>query len=80
MEDTPLKRARQRRGLSQAEVARRTGIAQTHLGAIERGESEPTISKAHRIARVLKLPTRKLWPLPDEDTPKNDGGSQTSAA
>jgi transcriptional regulator with XRE-family HTH domain len=63
MADTRVKAAREVRGLTQAELARRARISQSLLGAIERGDSQPTIQKAHRIARVLKFQLEELWPV-----------------
>jgi putative transcriptional regulator len=63
MADTRVKAAREALDLSQAEVARRARISQSLLGAIERGDSQPTIQKAHRIARVLNCRLEELWPV-----------------
>ncbi|MCL2470385.1 MAG: helix-turn-helix transcriptional regulator [Propionibacteriaceae bacterium] len=38
-------------GISQSELARRTGIAQPYLSAIERGARTPTLQTLQRIAR-----------------------------
>lgn len=38
-----MRETRRRRGLSQAELARRAGTSQAHISRIERGEVSPTI-------------------------------------
>lgn len=66
MADTQVKAIREKRGLKQAELARRARISQSLLGAIERGDSQPTIQKAHRIARVLNVQLEELWPADEQ--------------
>jgi transcriptional regulator with XRE-family HTH domain len=48
-----LQAAREEAGLSQAEVAERTGQAQTNISAIERGERNLTISTMTKLARAV---------------------------
>jgi transcriptional regulator with XRE-family HTH domain len=60
--ETRLKKARELRGLSQAEAARRSKVSQTYWTTLERGENNPTINKAHRIARALGFKAEELWP------------------
>lgn len=60
--DTKLKKAREFRGYSRAEAARRSGISPTYWSTLERGENIPAIDKAHRIARALGFKADDLWP------------------
>ena len=48
-----LRRLRQDRGLSQSELARRTGAARTYLLAVEQGHHEPSLELLGRIATAL---------------------------
>jgi XRE family transcriptional regulator, regulator of sulfur utilization len=57
-----VKKVRERRGMSQRRLALLTGIAQSQIGSIERGESWPSIEKAYRIATALRSTTKTLWP------------------
>ncbi len=57
-----VKKVREQRKMSQRRLALLTGIAQSQIGSIERGESWPSIEKAHRIAEALQSTTKRLWP------------------
>lgn len=48
-----LKRLMEVQKISQAELARRSGISQTHIGGILRGESSATVEIADALARPL---------------------------
>jgi len=41
------------RELSQGELARRTKISRSHIGAVERGEANPTLCQMSRLAQAL---------------------------
>ena len=58
---TPITRIREERGLSQYALAKRIGIAQSHLRDIELG-SEPRVRLAIRIAQELGVSERELFP------------------
>ena len=62
---SPLSRFRQRRGLSQYALAKKVGIAQSHLRSIERGETEPRVRLAIRLAKELGVSERELFPRLD---------------
>jgi transcriptional regulator with XRE-family HTH domain len=62
-----LRALRERRGVSQSELARRTGVARTHLIAIEQGRHEPSLDLLARIAEALKYRLAELvWYLAGE--------------
>jgi transcriptional regulator with XRE-family HTH domain len=62
-----LRAFRERRGASQAELARRTGIARTYLVAMEQGRHEPSLELLARIAAALDYPLPELvWSLAGE--------------
>ncbi len=48
-----LIRARNEEGITQAELAKRTGIAQSELSKIETGEANPSLRRINRIAKGL---------------------------
>jgi transcriptional regulator with XRE-family HTH domain len=52
---TGLKGRRQALGLTQQEVAARSGLPQNHYSRIERGLSDPRLTTLHEIARALSL-------------------------
>jgi len=47
--------ARKRIGLTQVELASRSGVGQSEISRIERGESNPTVETLSRIGRSLNL-------------------------
>ena len=62
-----LRQARETQGVSQAELARRTGSPRTYLIALEQGRHEPTLGLLGRIAAALRVPLRDLlWGLAGE--------------
>lgn len=50
-----LKHAREKAGLTQAEVAEKSGINISYYAKIERGEINTSIEKLHSIMKVLKI-------------------------
>ena len=57
-----LKAAREAAGLSQADLARRVGIAQPDMPEIERGDRDVRLSTANRLAQALGHDLRDLLP------------------
>ena len=69
MRDTPrlqrklgkaVRRLRTALGYSQESFADAVGMHRTHMGEIERGESNPTLETLVRLAKQLKLPVSAL--------------------
>lgn len=50
-----LKTAREKTGLTQAEVAEKANMTVNYYAMIERGEVNPSFEKMKSIAKVLKL-------------------------
>jgi transcriptional regulator with XRE-family HTH domain len=55
-----VKRHRERRQLSRAALAEMSGLHQTYIGLLERGERSPNLDTAKAIARALDLSLGKL--------------------
>lgn len=55
-----IRNARERKGLSQTEVAKKAGITRNTVARIERGEQEPTFATVKKIAKVLDIDISKL--------------------
>ncbi|MFL5818952.1 MAG: helix-turn-helix transcriptional regulator [Conexibacter sp.] len=55
-----LREARARRGLSQEELGFRSGVHRNYVGAIERGEINPTFRLLLKLGNGLKLPLSEL--------------------
>ncbi len=59
--DNRLRRVREDRGLSQAELARRAGISRQALHAVETGRYVPNTAVALRLARALECAVEDLF-------------------
>ena len=57
-----LKEAREKRNITQAEVATKAEIAINYYAMIERGEANPSLDKLHRIKKVLKVKWSDVFP------------------
>jgi len=57
-----LKEFREKAGLSQSELARRAGIAESNLSKIENGLWPAWPKAKRRLARVLKVRISELFP------------------
>jgi DNA-binding XRE family transcriptional regulator len=91
---TPLRRARERAGLTQAELADRAEVSRQLVASAEAGRHAPAVDAALRVARVLGAPVEALFGGPPPaarsvlDEPLRDGaavvvgrvGSRLSAA
>ena len=66
-----LKTLRQVRGISQIELGERTGIDNTWISKIERGEAIPSEEQKKKIARELKCQIKLVFPKIEE--PKKIG-------
>lgn len=54
--ESPIKLWRERRGLTQQELARRAGISKPYLSQIETGKRQGTIETLSALARSLEVP------------------------
>lgn len=57
-----IREFRERLGISQVELARRSRIASTNLSSIERGQLIPWPRIKRKLARVLKTTLEELFP------------------
>ena len=55
-----LKKLRQQKNLSQAELAKRAGIAQSTICYLETGQKNPTITTVKKLAKALELDLTEL--------------------
>ncbi|KPF81151.1 transcriptional regulator [Brevundimonas sp. AAP58] len=60
-----LQRLRQERGLSQEELADRSGLHRTYVSGVERGVRNPTISVLDKLAKGLAVTLQDLVTLDD---------------
>jgi len=64
--ETGLRRARQRSGLTQGELAGRAGISRQTLSTLESGRGQPSTVVALRLCRVLRCRVEELFWLREE--------------
>lgn len=55
-----LRERRLKLGLSQEEIARRSGLARSYICDVERGARHPSLRNVSTLARALELPTSEL--------------------
>ena len=56
-----VRNLRQAKGLSQEELAFKSGMHRTYLGGIERGERNPALKNIAAIAKALDITLRELF-------------------
>jgi transcriptional regulator with XRE-family HTH domain len=55
-----LREARERLGLTQEEVAERSGVQAGEVSRIERGKRDPQVSTLEKLAAAVELPPGRL--------------------
>lgn len=55
-----VRQLRQRQGISQEELAARSGLHRTYVGSVERGERNVTLSSLEALAAALGVAARDL--------------------
>jgi predicted transcriptional regulator len=74
MTQTLLESEIQRRGVSPTRLAKATGLSYRYLLVVRRGDCEPTVTRASKIARAMSKLTRHrytvddFWPTDDQQT------------
>jgi len=59
---------REKRGMSQEELAAAASIHRTYIGGIERGERNPTLRMIYRLAKALHIEPFMLLSKPDRQS------------
>ena len=57
---TRLRKARQAKSMTQAEVAKKAGISENHYAQIERAEKNPTVSTFKSIIKAIGVPSSEI--------------------
>ena len=58
-----LREIRERKQLSQEDIAKAAGISSTYYAGIERGEENPTLAILHSLSKVLKVKSSEFLPF-----------------
>ncbi len=61
-----IRLVRQAKGLTQEDVAEKLGLSPNAYGDIERGDSDPKLSKLQKIADILEMDLSDLFDLSDK--------------
>lgn len=56
-----IREIREKKGLSQEELAKLSGISASHIGYIENGERQPTLLVMCKLADALKVSINELY-------------------
>jgi transcriptional regulator with XRE-family HTH domain len=64
-----IKHEREVLGISQGELAKRSGLHRTYVSGLERGARNPSIDSVEKIAQALRISVAKLF----QDHAGNDG-------
>jgi transcriptional regulator with XRE-family HTH domain len=56
-----IKHQRSELGISQDELARRSGLQRTYISDLERGTRNPSVGSIQKIAHALQVPVSKLF-------------------
>ena len=63
-----IRELRKAAGLRQEDLARELGVTRQTIVAIERGDYNPSVTLALRIARVFSVPVEEVFTLTGEGT------------
>ena len=55
-----LKKARENRQWTQAELAKKVGVHEITISRLERGERQPSMDLLHRLAKALRVKVGEL--------------------
>jgi transcriptional regulator with XRE-family HTH domain len=55
-----LKALRERRGMTQKQLAEKSGVGRSHLARLETGRQDPTLSTLERLAKALGVKVGRL--------------------
>ena len=66
--DTPLRAAREAAGLTQSEVAARSGVSRQTVGAMEAGKHRPSVDAALALARAVDRSVESLFAAAPSET------------
>lgn len=57
-----IQKTRKALGITQEEFAYRTGISRTHAGHIEQGRKSPSFKVLEKMAKILRVKVKELFP------------------
>lgn len=65
MTENTVREAREARGLTYREISEETGIPISTIRSWEEGSIDEHMSRLQKLAKKLKRPLTKLWPVPE---------------
>lgn len=73
-----VKELRATQGLTQEELADRSGLFRTYMSRIESGQANPTVTMLHQIADAFAVDVRELFVVAKGDIPVRVKSAQPS--
>ena len=73
-----VREVRARRGLSQMALGRAAGLHHNYVGAIERGEINPTLGTIDKLVVGLDMPLSELAAIYERNVAEDAAGEQRS--
>jgi transcriptional regulator with XRE-family HTH domain len=58
-----VRKARYEAGLTQLELAKKSGLSTNYISRIERADVSPTIETLEKLAKALKIKSSKILPF-----------------
>jgi XRE family transcriptional regulator, regulator of sulfur utilization len=72
---TQVRHLRKTQGMTQEELAEKSGLSVDYIGKIERGTTSPTVESMEQVARGLGVRIANLFDLWEEDSQSQDSVS-----
>lgn len=62
-----LKKAREKAGLTQEQLAEKAGVVRQTILFLEKGQYNPSLRLASKISKIVKVPIEELFSFRDEE-------------
>jgi len=62
-----LKKAREKAGLTQEQLAEKVEVARQTILFLEKGQYNPSLRLAYKISKIVKVPINRLFSFEDEE-------------
>ncbi len=72
--DNILRELRQKKGMTQEDLASKLGVSRQTIIAIEAGRYDPSLPLAFRISHVFRLPIEEIFSFIHEDRKNSSSG------
>jgi transcriptional regulator with XRE-family HTH domain len=73
-----IRHIRQKKGLSQGDIERVTGLLRCYTSRVENGHTVPSLETIEKFASALEIPMYELFYPGDDSAPKREAGAVMS--